>query len=172
MTVYSPAMTGTDLMIPEVLSSGIESSCTVKGRHISLIGDRCSKKVRGALNGASRSTIVSELLPLALHALSRTPQQKTMPLYLLQCNYEDSASRDDADLGQFLEQHAGESLVWMPIAANASLLINALRKVLPVDGDVRLANMTMLYVGDIGVSRALQQLCQACGMKFCFQAAF
>ncbi|WP_369984774.1 hypothetical protein [Thalassolituus sp.] len=172
MTAYSPATADTDSMTSDFLSSGSESSCTVKGRHVSLIGDVGTKKVRNSLGGASRTAIVSDLLPLALHALSRSPEHQMTPLYVLQCNYEDEASGNDADLGQFLDQHAGESLVWMPVAANASLLINALRRALPVSGDSRLANMTMLYVGDVGVRQALQQLCQACGMTFCFQAAF
>jgi len=81
-------------------------------------------------------------------------------------------ANDDAQLTHFLQQHEGERLIWMPVAANASLLISALKQVLPSKSDSRLRDMTLLYVGDAGLREVLQQLAEKCGMKFCFQAFY
>ncbi|MAX85586.1 MULTISPECIES: hypothetical protein [Thalassolituus] len=166
MTAYSATLPGAENGITETATHGAISERTLKGRPVSVLQYPGSKTVQCV------EEQVSDLLPLALHALSRYPEYESSPLFMLHCDFADKKANDDARLTGFLQQHEGESLVWMPVAANASLLISALKQVLPSKSDSRLRDMTLLYVGDAGLREVLQQLAEKCGMKFCFQAFY
>lgn len=177
MASYNARTETEEAGIPDFALLKPDTKCTLNGRSVSLLSYPGTKTVHPDESVVREPMVapqdlVSDLLPMALHTLGRYPQFDQSPLYLLQCDYADDHGRDDGQINSFLETHAGERLIWMPIAANASLMINALKKVLPVCSDSRLRNMTLLYVGDAGLREVLESLAQKSGMNFCFHAFY